>query len=209
MRLAAAFSQCVCPVDLPTLVCIRALCLCRPVLCDWRVPRSVLARRNHFCGRQLQHKCGGFPEGSQAGGLPCGPRTVTHCASVDSARKAICVCGCSCICPRSSASCLCMCCVQHAKTSFPPGLYVLSFSAACLELCVCIAQIAGQQSGVNVVDKAQSAVNTVKIINALNEISDILKVSLSATMLLRIYSLRHPAKMYPFCPPHSALLVSC
>ncbi len=36
-------------------------------------------------------------------------------------------------------------------------------------------QVAGQQSGVAVVDKAQSAVNTVKIINALNEISDILK----------------------------------
>ena len=37
-------------------------------------------------------------------------------------------------------------------------------------------QVAGQQSGLAVVDKAQSAVNTVKIINALNEISDILKV---------------------------------
>lgn len=36
-------------------------------------------------------------------------------------------------------------------------------------------QVAGQQSGLAVVDKAQSAVNTVKIINALNEISDILK----------------------------------
>ena len=34
-------------------------------------------------------------------------------------------------------------------------------------------QVAGQQSGLAVVDKAQSAVNTVKIINALNEISDI------------------------------------
>lgn len=44
-------------------------------------------------------------------------------------------------------------------------------------------QVAGQQSGVNVIDKAQSAVNTVKIINALNEISDILKVSLLAPVL--------------------------
>ena len=39
-----------------------------------------------------------------------------------------------------------------------------------------VRQVAGQSSGINVVDKAQSAVNTVKIINALNEISDILKV---------------------------------
>ncbi len=44
-------------------------------------------------------------------------------------------------------------------------------------------QVAGQQSGVNVIDKAQSAVNTVKIINALNEISDILKVLLLAPVL--------------------------
>lgn len=48
-------------------------------------------------------------------------------------------------------------------------------------MCICIMrvvgtlQVAGQQSGLAVVDKAQSAVNTVKIINALNEISDILK----------------------------------
>ena len=74
-----------------------------------------------------------------------------------------------------------------------PVVHVLS--AAFLELCVCIVQVAGQQSGVNVVDKAQSAVNTVKIINALNEISDILKVLLSATLLL-------------ICPLHS-VLASC
>ena len=75
--------------------------------------------------------------------------------------------------------------VQHAKMSGLPGLHVLS--AAFLKLCMWIAQVAGQQSGVNVVDKAQSAVNTVKIINALNEISDILKVSLSTTLLMRIH----------------------
>ena len=40
-----------------------------------------------------------------------------------------------------------------------------------------ILQVAGDSpSGLSVVEKAQSAVNTVKIITALNEISDILKV---------------------------------
>ncbi|CAK0779977.1 hypothetical protein CVIRNUC_004904 [Coccomyxa viridis] len=43
-----------------------------------------------------------------------------------------------------------------------------------------VRQVAGQSSGINVVDKAQSAVNTVKIINALNEISDILKKRVQA-----------------------------
>ena len=39
------------------------------------------------------------------------------------------------------------------------------------------AQVAGDSpSGLSVVEKAQKAVNTVKIITALNEISDILKV---------------------------------
>ena len=51
-------------------------------------------------------------------------------------------------------------------------------------------QVAGQSSGINVVDKAQSAVNTVKIINALNEISDILKVCPSA---LSMHSAERPA----------------
>jgi hypothetical protein len=37
-------------------------------------------------------------------------------------------------------------------------------------------QVAGDSQGLSVVDKAQKAVNTFKIINALNEISDILKV---------------------------------
>lgn len=40
-------------------------------------------------------------------------------------------------------------------------------------------QVAGDSpSGLSVVEKAQSAVNTVKIITALNEISDILKVQI-------------------------------
>ena len=53
------------------------------------------------------------------------------------------------------------------------------------------AQVAGQQSGVNVVDKAQSAVNTVKIINALNEISDILKVHFPAHLLHGVLASLH------------------
>ncbi len=88
-----------------------------------------------------------------------------------------------------------MSCVQHTEMPGLPGLHVLS--AAFLELCVCIAQVAGQSSGVNVVDKAQSAVNTVKIINALNEISDILKVPFSAILLLQTQSPQHPAETYP------------
>ena len=67
----------------------------------------------------------------------------------------------------------------------------------------CVAQVAGQQSGVNVVDKAQSAVNTVKIINALNEISDILKVNASSTLSGRFCrSLDYPY-MLPFIQPLS------
>jgi hypothetical protein len=41
---------------------------------------------------------------------------------------------------------------------------------------MCDAQVAGQPSGVNIVDKAQAAVNTFKVISALNDISDLLKV---------------------------------
>lgn len=38
-------------------------------------------------------------------------------------------------------------------------------------------QLAGTPSGVSVVDKAQFAVNTIKVITALNDISDLLKVT--------------------------------
>ena len=54
---------------------------------------------------------------------------------------------------------------------------------SCMSLSAAVMQVAGQSSGINVVDKAQSAVNTVKIINALNEISDILKVCPSASYM--------------------------
>ena len=37
-------------------------------------------------------------------------------------------------------------------------------------------QVAGPQSGINVVQKAQQAVNTAKVVNALNKISGILRV---------------------------------
>ncbi len=44
----------------------------------------------------------------------------------------------------------------------------------------CGVQVAGakSQTGLDVVDKAQSAVNLVKVINALNQISDMLKARL-------------------------------
>jgi hypothetical protein len=48
------------------------------------------------------------------------------------------------------------------------------------------AQVAGQPSGVNIVDKAQAAVNTFKVISALNDISDLLKVR-----LLMLYFMGH------------------
>lgn len=84
------------------------------------------------------------------------------------------------------------CCLGH---TYPAG--------------TCIAQVAGQQSGVNVVDKAQSAVNTLKIINALNEISDILKVILPAPSLQSFASSsHHPTMLSRFGAPHSLLLTA-
>lgn len=42
-----------------------------------------------------------------------------------------------------------------------------------------VKQLAGAETGLNVVDKAQTAINSVKIIQALNSITDILKVGLN------------------------------
>jgi hypothetical protein len=42
-----------------------------------------------------------------------------------------------------------------------------------------VREIAGQDTGLNVLDKAAQAANTLKVFNALNSISDLLKVSSS------------------------------
>ena len=45
-----------------------------------------------------------------------------------------------------------------------------------------VREIAGQDTGLNVLDKAAQAANTLKVFNALNSISDLLKASSSSCL---------------------------